>query len=442
MQQQAISLLSLNELIKSTLDSHLAPTYWVIAEIGELRAGVRGHAYLDLIEKSEGNILAKIRGNIWSYTYQSISRKFESTTGTALKGGMNIMALVSVQFHELYGISLVVKDIDPNFTLGERARKRQEIISRLTNEGLIDLNRQYVLPKVSQKIAIISSVTAAGYGDFINQLDQNPQRYKIHYQLFQAAMQGKDAVPQIIQAIQQIEDLLMEEKFDLLVIVRGGGAQTDLDCFDDYELAKTIANASLPVVTGIGHERDESIADLVAHTQLKTPTAVASFILSGFREFEDSLHRNLVAIERRTQARLKAEESGLTDKTHLITNLFRQKLNESNLSLERYAQQARRISLYRTEKEYLKCEHLEQNLKKIIDRRLKQSEDKLLQYDKTIDRLNPQTLLQRGYTKTEKDGMPINKQKLKIGDELVTYNQLDKITSVINKLETNEKQKG
>ncbi|WP_339677988.1 exodeoxyribonuclease VII large subunit [Cyclobacterium marinum] len=442
MQQQAISLLSLNELIKRTLDSNLSPTYWVIAEIGELRAGVRGHAYLDLIEKVDGNILAKIRGNIWSYTYQSISRKFESVTGTSLQAGMNIMALVSVQFHELYGISLVIKDVDPNFTLGERARKRQEIIGRLTNEGLMDLNKQYVLPVVSQKIAIISSVTAAGYGDFINQLDQNSQEYKVHYRLFQAAMQGKDAIPQIIEAIHQIEEALIVEKFDLLVIIRGGGAQTDLDCFDDYELAKTIANSSLPIITGIGHERDESIADLVAHTKLKTPTAVASFILSGFREFEDRLHRNLVSIERNVQARLKAEESGLTDKTHLLFNIFQNKLNKNNLLLERYAQQAKRSAIYKVDKERIKNDHLALNLRKVVDRKVNKSEERIRQIEKTIDRLNPETLLFRGYTKTEKDGLPIRGQALGIGDELVTYTKLKKITSVINKLEENEKQEG
>jgi exodeoxyribonuclease VII large subunit len=439
MQQQAISLLSLNELIKSTLDSNLAPTYWVIAEIGELRTAARGHAYLDLIEKSESNILAKIRGNIWSYTYQAISRKFESTTGSALKVGMNIMALVSIQFHELYGISLVIKDIDPDFTLGERARKKQEIISRLNNEGLMDLNKQFVLPAVSQKVAIISSVTAAGYGDFINQLDQNSRGYIVHYQLFQAAMQGKDASSDIIQAIHHIEDLLVKEKFDLLVIIRGGGAQTDLDCFDDYDLAKTIAEASLPVITGIGHERDESIADLVAHTQLKTPTAVASFILSGFREFEDNMHRNLVKIERHIRARLKSEESGLTDKIHLAINLFHHKLNENHLLLDRYAQQAKRISIHKMEKKNIQCIHLEQTLRKTIGQKLKQSEEMLVQFEKTIDRLNPKTLFDRGYTKTEKNGFPLSGQKLKIGDELVTFSKMDKITSVINKLEENDK---
>jgi exodeoxyribonuclease VII large subunit len=439
MQQQAISLLSLNELIKSTLDSNLEPTYWVIAEIGELRTAARGHAYLDLIEKSEVSILAKIRGNIWSYTYQAISRKFESTTGTALNVGMNIMALVSVQFHELYGISLVIKDIDPNFTLGERARKKQEIISRLNNEGLIDLNKQFVLPAVSQKVAIISSVTAAGYGDFINQLDHNNRGYMIHYQLFQAAMQGKDAPSEIIEAIHHIEELLLEEKFDLLVIIRGGGAQTDLDCFDDYDLAKTIAEASLPVITGIGHERDESIADLVAHTPLKTPTAVASFILSGFREFEDNMHRNLVRIERHIQARLKSEESGLNDKIHLAINLFRNKLNENHLSLDRFAQQAKRISIHKIEKKNIQCIHLEQNLRKTIGQKLRHSEEMLAQFEKTIDRLNPKTLLNRGYTKTEKNGLPLSGQKLKIGDELVTYSKMEKITSLINKLEENDK---
>lgn len=436
--QQAITLVALNELIKNTLDTQLSPTYWVIAEIGELREAVKGHAYLDLIEKSDGGILAKIRGNIWSYTYQAIKRKFEAATGTHLKSGMKILALVNVQFHELYGISLVIKDIDPNFSLGERARKRQEILDQLKSEGLLDLNKQFVLPKVSQKIAIISSVTAAGYGDFINQLEQNANGYRVHYRFFQASMQGKEAPKDIIQSIQQIENQQLEARFDLLVLIRGGGAQTDLDCFDDYELAKTIANAALPIITGIGHERDESIADMVAHTRLKTPTAVASFILSGFQEYEDMLRRQMLFIERYTQKTLKNTSDSLMEKVHLLKNLFQGSISEKKNNLDQFSRQSHQLSLHVLEKMLLRVKTNQQSLKKAGHFGIQKAQSRLDQHEKAIQRANPEYLLARGYTRTEKEGIPIHRTELKSGDTIVTFSRKKIITSQIKKLEKNE----
>lgn len=436
--QQAISLIALNELIKNTLDTTLSPTYWVIAEIGELRESVKGHAYLDLIEKSETGLLAKIRGNIWSYTYQAIKRKFEAATGTYLKSGMKILALVNVQFHELYGISLVIKDIDPNFSLGERARRRQEILDQLKAEGLLQLNKQFALPKVSQKIAIISSVTAAGYGDFVNQLDHNASEYRVHYRLFQASMQGKEAAKEIIRAIQQVENLQMNTPFDLLVLIRGGGAQTDLDCFDDYELAKTIANAALPIVTGIGHERDESIADMVAHTRLKTPTAVASFILSGFQEYEDLLRRQMLLIERHSQKTLKKTSDGLMQSVHMLKTLFHGKVSEKKNSLDQFSRQSHRLSLHALELMYLKVDTQKRSLKRASRFGIQKAQSRLDQFEKAIGRANPEYLLERGYTRTEKNGIPIHRAELKPGDKIITFSMKNRITSQIEKIDKNE----
>ncbi|WP_162339486.1 exodeoxyribonuclease VII large subunit [Cyclobacterium salsum] len=436
--QQAISLVALNELIKNTLDTTLSPTYWVIAEIGELREAVKGHAYLDLIEKSEVGILAKIRGNIWSYTYQAIKRKFEAATGTRLKSGMKILALVTVQFHELYGISLVIKDIDPNFSLGERARRRQEILDQLKSEGLLNLNKQFVLPKVSQKIAIISSVTAAGYGDFVNQLEQNANGYQVHYRFFQASMQGKEAAKEIIQSIQQVEAQQMKAPFDLLVLIRGGGAQTDLDCFDDYELAKAIANAALPIVTGIGHERDESIADMVAHTRLKTPTAVASFILSGFQEYEDMVRRQMLFVERYAQKTLKKSSDSLLGKVHLLKSLFQGKISEKKNNLDQFSRQTHRLSLHALEKMFLKVETRQQSLKRASHFGIQKAQSRLDQHEKAIQRANPEFLLARGYTRTEKDGMPIHRTDLNPGDNIVTFSQQNIIASEIKSIKKNE----
>ncbi len=434
--QQAITLAALNEQIKQTLDANLLPSYWVIAEIGEFRDSVKGHAYLDLVEKASSGIVAKMRGNIWSYTYQSIRRKFESVTGTPLQSGMNILALVTVQFHELYGISLVIKDIDANFTLGERARKRQEIIDRLKAEGLFDQNKQFVLPKVSQKIALISSVTAAGYGDFVNQLTENPYGYRVHVRFFQASMQGNNAVSEIIGAIDRVEELQLTEGFDMVVLIRGGGAQTDLDCFDAYELAKTIANAALPVVTGIGHERDESIADLVAHTRLKTPTAVASFILSGFQEYEDSLRRQMIYVERYTQKKLKLASERLLGNVHLLKNLFYGKVSGEKNKLDSSAQKTLRLSQHKLEKKRIQVTNFQFYLKKSSSIRLQQSLLKLEQYEKTIRRSDPVYLLSKGYTRTEKDGIPLHKTRIQSGDTIVTYSPNKKITSQIKKIDT------
>ncbi|WP_375582201.1 exodeoxyribonuclease VII large subunit [Cyclobacterium xiamenense] len=434
--QQAISLVTLTEQIKHALDANLSPSYWVIAEIGELRDSVRGHAYLDLIEKSTTGMVAKIRGNIWSYTYQTIRRKFERVTGRPLQSGMSILALVNVQFHELYGISLIIKDIDANFTLGERARKRQEIIDRLTLEGLLEQNKQFVLPKVSQKIALISSVTAAGYGDFMTQLEKNAQGYRVHVRFFQASMQGNNAVPEIIEAIEQVEKNQVAEGFDLVVIIRGGGAQSDLDCFDDYTLAKTIANAALPVVTGIGHERDESIADLVAHTQLKTPTAVAAFILSGFQEYEDTLRRQMMYVERYTQKKLKDASEDLLGNVHLLKNLLQGKITEKKNTLNNVSKNSQRLSLHKVDKMHIRLANTLDYLKKNSRGNLHKSLLKIEQYEKIVRQSDPVYLLSKGYTRTEKDGVPIHKCTLETGDTIVTYSVEKKITSQIKKVDS------
>jgi exodeoxyribonuclease VII large subunit len=436
MQQQAITLTQLNGLIKETLDRNLEPSYWVIAEIGEFRDSVRGHAYLDLIEKSDGGIKAKMRANIWSYSYQVIKRKFESATGDRLRSGMTILALVNIQFHELYGLSLIVKDIDPNFTIGERARRRQEIIDRLQQEGLMELNKQFVLPSISQKIAVISSITAAGYGDFINQLNNNPQNYKVHLKFFQATMQGNQAAASIIAAINQVEQELQKQKFDLLVIIRGGGAQTDMDCFDDYELAKHIANAALPVITGIGHERDESISDMVANTKLKTPTAVASFILSGFSEFEELLRSLSIRMERSANFFMQKEINFLNDKTQLIRHLCHNRMLQGKQQLGNLNKQVCTLARHKINLQRISLENVYIQVRKLAYGRVENGKERLSQVQDTIKRLNPTYILDKGYTKTEMNGRPIHLQGLNPGEEITTFSKDKKIFSTIDKIES------
>jgi exodeoxyribonuclease VII large subunit len=281
------TLSELNTSIKTTLELAFPESVWVVTEISEIRCNTKGHCYLELVEREEEKTIAQIRANIWAYTFRSLASKFEKGTAESLKQGMKVLLQVNVTFHEVYGLSLNIKDIDPTYSLGEMARKKREIIDRLTKEGLLQLNKQIPLPLVPQRIAVISSVTAAGYGDFINHIDDNPYGYKIFYTLYQSLMQGQEAESSIISALRKIKD--HRDIYDAVVIVRGGGSQIDLSCFDTYGLAVEVAKFPLPVITGIGHERDDTIADLVAHTKLKTPTAVAEFLLSGMSSFEERL---------------------------------------------------------------------------------------------------------------------------------------------------------
>jgi exodeoxyribonuclease VII large subunit len=279
------TLSELNAVIKETLERAFPETLWVVAEISEIRCNVKGHCYLELAEREDEETIAQIRANIWARTFRSISSRFERATGESLKQGMKVLLQVNVTFHEIYGLSLNIKDIDPTYSLGEMARKKREVIERLTKEGLINLNKQIPLPLVPQRIAVISSSTAAGYGDFINHLDDNPYGYKIFHTLHQSLMQGQDAGSSIISALREVNR--NRKRYDAVVIVRGGGSQIDLSCFDAYSLAAEVAKFPLPVITGIGHERDDTVVDIVAHTKLKTPTAVAEFLISTMTSFEE-----------------------------------------------------------------------------------------------------------------------------------------------------------
>jgi exodeoxyribonuclease VII large subunit len=436
--QNPLSLSELNQLIRQTLDSNLSPNYWVIAEVGELKDSVKGHAYLELVEKSGNYLIAKIKANIWSYTYQGIKSRFIASTGQNIGNGMKVLALVNVQFHEIYGLSVNVKDIDPSYTMGERAKRKQEIIDQLSREGLINLNKQYILPQVPQKLAVISSSRAAGFDDFINQIEHNPQGYQVHWELYPATMQGNEASASIISAIASIEADLRLKKFDLLIIIRGGGAKTDMDCFDDYEMAKAIANTSLPVITGIGHERDECIADLVANTKMKTPTAVAEFVLSGFRDFEEKLKEKLKRIERTAGYYLQKEDRLLHDKEHLLKSLF---LNKTGTANERLNSQNQHVlSLFRRALKLraFSLDTIEGAFKKNVKLKLEQEKYKLQALEKDLGRSNPRYFLERGYSRTESNGIPINRTNVKIGDELTTFTLTQKIKSKIAAIENHD----
>ena len=296
-----IGLKLLQELIKEALEDNFDRQLWVRAEIWDISVNASGHCYLTLVEKDEetSNIVAKAQAIIWASTFRVLRPYFETATGEKLQAGMKVLLQIRVQYSLLYGLSLIVSNIDPNYTVGSTALERQKILDRLEKEGMMDMNRTLPLPDLPRRFAVISAETAAGYGDFMNHLHNNGFGYKFRTELFQAPMQGADAPAGIIAALDKIAE--RSGDFDAVLIIRGGGSNFDLACFDDYDLAVNIAQYPLPVLTAIGHERDCHVSDLIAHTYLKTPTALADFFVDIFAAEEqhvDSLAtRMLMALK-------------------------------------------------------------------------------------------------------------------------------------------------
>ncbi len=286
MESTSLTLAELNNHIRDILEANFPDQIWLIAEISELNINTKGHCYIDFIERDEltKKIVARQRATIWAFQYRLISGHFESIARQPLSSGMKVLVNVQVKYHVLYGLSLNVVDIDPSYTLGEQARHREAVIKQLEEEGVLEMNKGLHLVDVPQRIAIISSETAAGFGDFINHLEQNPYGYSFKMELFQSFMQGENTSNSIIKALGQIYDL--EDEFDAILIIRGGGAKAELSAFDDYDLSFMISQSPIPVLTGIGHERDESVADLVAWQAFKTPTAVADFLIERMANFD------------------------------------------------------------------------------------------------------------------------------------------------------------
>jgi len=395
MSKSAVTLYELSTAIKSAISAGLSEAYWVIAEIAELKCNQRGHCYIDLVEKTDSKTIAQIKATIWAYEYGKLNHKFQSAAGEPLRQGMKIMFSASVNFHEVYGLSLNIKDIDPAYTLGEMARKKKEVIDRLRKEGLLELNKSRPLPEVPQRIAVISSPTAAGYGDFFNQLDKNPYGYQFIHILFPALVQGQDAERSIINALKKIGKY--RHLFDVAVIIRGGGSAVDLNCFDDYALASQIAGCPLPVITGIGHEKDDTVADIVAHTRMKTPTAVAEFLISGLRGFEDSI-------------------TGLDNRIKTCAGRLLQEFRFHLHSLARRLVYSPGRAL---SGQLNKLVMLRSNLGNASERRLQRERHKLASMEQALRFLDPVNVLKRGYSITRYKGKVLKDASLVSGGSVI-----------------------
>lgn len=427
---QYISLLELNSLIKATLNGQLASSYWVVAEISEMRVVQRGHCYLELIEKENDFLQAKLRATIWAYDFRNINGWFEAVTEHPLSPGMKVLAKVTVDFHELYGLSANIKDIDPKFTLGERARKKQEIIDKLVADGIFDMNKQLALPYAPQKIAVISSPTAAGYGDFMHQLHNNEQGYLFSVKLFSATMQGCDAPASIITALHAIHRQITS--FDLVAIIRGGGAQTDMDCFDDYELASHVAQFPLPVITGIGHERDESITDLVAHTKFKTPTAVSAFLISGVASFEQKLDLVARSLNNSVRNICLVQNHKLATLSKLFLN---NKIKFWDKQISKLDHIQYRLLVHTKSKIEAKSTNLRQisrQLNASVKALFKKEAHKIDYLNNTLKLSDPKLILKKGYTISYIEGKLIKDATIVLpGQTMVTHSENRVVKSII-----------
>lgn len=408
MQEDTRSLSELLGQVKGVLEQGFPGHYWVVAEIMELREN--RHCYLELIEKSENDdiILAKVRATIWASRYGMLRPFFEASTGTSLKSGIKILCKASVEFHTLYGLSLNITDIDPSYTLGDLARKKQEVIMRLRKEGVFDMNREIPFPLVPQRIAVISSETAAGYGDFMESIRNNQHGFAFHTTLFPAIMQGDAAPASITSAMELIFE--SESDFDCVVLIRGGGSKADLESFNHYDLAYFITQFPLPVITGIGHERDESVADMVANKRMKTPTAVAEFLIDQFLVFEFHLSSLLDRLSGSVRIRV-----------------------QSNLSkLDRYEE--RMYHLYRGVVQK-RSEQLRQNklrLQRGLASQMKKNRDYLELLSKRHELVDPENVLKRGYSMTLLEGKSISStEHVKVGDRLETRLYKGNIISIV-----------
>ena len=362
-------------MVRDAIETELPDEYWVEAELSECRER-GGHCYMELIEKDEttNTPVARASAKCWRQTWQMVQPYFERTTGQPLRTGLKVLIRVYAQFHEAYGFSWIVTDIDPTYTLGDMARKRQEIIRQLKEEGVFDLQRELRIPLFAKRIAVISAAGAAGYGDFCRQLEDNEYGFRFSITLFPATMQGEQVEASVIHALNQIYESVYD--FDVVCILRGGGATADLSGFDTLALAENVAQFPLPIITGIGHERDESILDMVSNTRVKTPTAAAAL---------------------------------------LVDNL-RQVLERINLAQQRLSMVGRLFSEARH-----RLDMLQQRLPVAIERRLTNQKHRISQIELKLQGFDPQILLSRGYSITLKSGKAVRDPKmLRPGDEIET----------------------
>lgn len=409
MRQETMTLHDLNGLVRRSIEQCMPDEYWIQAELSDVRTN-NGHCYLEFVQKDvrSNQLVAKARGIVWAQVFALLKPYFEQSTGQVFSSGIKVLVKVTIQFHELYGYSLTVHDVDPTYTLGDMALRRKEILQQLLDEGVLTLNKELPMPELPQRIAVISSATAAGYGDFSHQLANNAQHYAFATELFPAIMQGNQVEDSILKALDRINKRINE--FDVVVIIRGGGATSDLSGFDTYLLAAACAQFSLPIITGIGHERDDTVLDSVAHTRVKTPTAAAELLIGYMDTAAAQLDYLANKLKDGALAYLDKEYRTLDAYRTRIPSMVVKRLTDARLQL--MMMQKDMAQSTRT------CLASQKHQLQLIKQRV---------FD-----ASPERILAKGYSITLKDGKAVtDASQITVGDTLVTRVHQGEIISTV-----------
>lgn len=415
-----LTLYELNSLVRQTIENYLNSEYWVEAELSECRES-RGHCYMELVQKDVlGNTpVARAAAKCWRTQWMRLQPFFTQATGQMLHAGMKVRLKVYAQFHEAFGFSWIVSDIDPMFTLGDMAQRRQQIIKQLKEEGIFDLQKELLLPVFCQNIAVISSETAAGYGDFCRQLDESPFAFRV--ELFPAIMQGEQVEDSIINALEQIYQYQEDSAFDCVVIIRGGGATADMSGFDSKPLAENVAQFPLPIITGIGHDRDECILDMVSHIRVKTPTAAAALLIDNLQTVINAIDDAQNRITRYSTGRLAVLGSQLSAVAAMLPALFDTVRTRQNARLDMVFSRIAALIQQRLISQQGRLENFQQRFSMQAERCITKHRHNLQMAEEKIASLDPTRLLKKGYSMTLKDGKAIKTAEgLKKGDEIET----------------------
>lgn len=427
-----ITLLELNRLVRRVVENALDDEYWVQGELLDARVASNGHFYAELIQKdADGRcIVARARVNCWARQFGMLHLRFQHETGETLRSCLQVKILVRVTFHEQYGYALNMLDADSAFTMGDMARRRREILAQLEKDGIIDDNRALPLPRLTNRIAVISSETAAGYGDFCDQLLHNEYGLRFTVTLFPSIMQGGSVPESVMEAMECV--LERQEDFDAVVIIRGGGATSDLSDFDNYPLACCVAQCPLPVIVGIGHDRDETVLDFVAHTRVKTPTAAAAFLVEHQSDEASFLAELEDAVVTGAQRRLEREHQRLERIAAILPlafSRFREKLGHRLEMLEHCIASA--VS-GRQEREKNRLGLLEQRLSQAVLSRMEREKNRLILLEQRLESLHPDRLLRFGYSITMCNGRLVrDASMLRSGDEITTRLENGTVNSIV-----------
>lgn len=396
---ETLSILQLNERLSKIIST--APglkNVWVVGETCDVRTS-SGHCYLELVEKDErGTNLSRIRAIIWAGTLRSLAQRFYDGTGKTFVSGIKVRVKVTAAYHPNYGMSVTISDIDPAYTAGDAMRHRAEILERLTKEGILELNRKIAWPYTPNRIAVISAPGAAGYGDFINQLLGNTRRFRFYVDFFPAVMQGESTVPTVLTALSAISQ--QADRYDIVVIIRGGGSTSDLSAFDNYELAAAIARFPLPVIVGIGHERDVTVLDYVANTRVKTPTAAAELLVERIGGAFDALGRAAELIHQTVAARIASHREFLAHSQATVPGAADRIMSRNRSTLERYAMSIATTALTSISAKTEQLNKYCSDLRSAVNRTMERNVEMLKSSAVLLKALSPETVLARGFSLT------------------------------------------